>query len=303
MRSTPTRALTRERNRRLRVGVIGAGRVGSAIAWHCRRLGYRVVGVTDRRPKQAWVVYGLLKLPYRRWRSRELAAESNVLFITTPDSHIEPEFSAVSRWVLPGTVVVHCSGTLGVDVLRGAREQGLETLALHPIQSFSSHAQAIEGLAGCHFALEGTRGGLRFGRRLVAELRGRFVVVRGRDRPLYHAMCVFASNFINGLLFSSEQIASRLRLPRGRAAAMLLPLARTVLENAGEFGAVASLTGPVQRGDADTVRRQLVALESSLPQLVPAYRALSERLVAAARLQGLRRAAAQKVMAALGGSA
>jgi predicted short-subunit dehydrogenase-like oxidoreductase (DUF2520 family) len=284
----------------LRVGVIGAGRVGSAVAFHCRRLGYRLAGICDKRPKQAWIVYGLLKLPYRRMRSRDVAAASDVLFLTTPDASVEPEFSAIRRWILPGTLVVHCSGTLGTEVFGDVRRQGLETLALHPIQSFSSHAQAISSLVGCHFALEGSGGGLRFGRDLVRRLRGTTVVVPGPSRPLYHAMCVFASNFVNALFAAGEAIAAELGLPRARAARMLLPLSRTVLESAAEFGAVPSLTGPVQRGDADTVRRQVAALQRSLPQLVPAYRVLSQRLVAMARQQGLGRTAAREILQALG---
>ncbi|MEO0085287.1 MAG: DUF2520 domain-containing protein [candidate division WOR-3 bacterium] len=284
---------------RMRVGIIGAGRVGSAIAWHCQRLGYRISGVTDRRPRQAWVVYGLLKLPYRRLRSRDVAAESDVLFLTVPDTHLWPEFEAVSRWLLPGTIVAHCSGTFGVDVFKGAHEQGLETLALHPIQSFSSHAQAIASLKGCYFALEGTPRGLRFGRRLVRQLRGGHIVVRSGNRPLYHAMCVFGSNFVNALLDAVETIARQLHLPRTRAVRMLRPLTQTVLDKAVELGAVATLTGPVQRGDAETVRRQLAALKRNAPELVPVYRVLSLRLVDMSRGQGADRTVLQKVRAAI----
>lgn len=291
--------MTRPGGSRLRVGIIGAGRVGSAIAWHCRRLGYRISGVSDRRPRQAWVVYGLLKLPYRRLRSRDVAAQSDVLFLTVPDAHVGREFEAISRWLLPGTIVAHCSGTLGVDVFRGAHEQGLETLALHPIQTFASHAQAIASLKGCYFALEGTPRGLRFGRRLVRQLRGGYIVVRGGSRPLYHAMCVFASNFVSALLDAAETIARRLKLPRTRAVRMLRPLTQTVLDNAVELGAVATLTGPVQRGDAETVRRQLAALRRSVPELVPVYRALTLRLADMARRQGASGPALRKLRAAV----
>lgn len=290
-----------ERGRgRVRVGLIGAGRVGSALAWHCRRVGFTIAGVADRNAKQAWVAYGLLKIPYRRWRSRELAAACDVLFLTTPDAHVGREFRAIRRWILPGTVVAHCSGSLGVEVFDDARDRGLETLALHPIQSFSSHAQAIRDMVGCHFALEGSASGLRFGRELVRRLNGHSMVVPGHSRPLYHAMCVFASNFLNAVFAGAEQIAARLGLPRRRAARLLLPLARTVLESAAEFGAVETLTGPVQRGDADTVRRQLAALREKVPQLVPIYRVLSEQLVAMSRRQGLSRAAARRTLEAIG---
>lgn len=293
------RKLSKRPGRRLRIGIIGAGRVGSAIAFHTRRLGYGIAGIYDRRPSQAWIVYGLLKLPYVRMRSRDVAAGSDVLFFTTPDAHIEPEFRAVRKWVLPGTLVVHCSGALGVEVFADSRQQGLETLAMHPAQSFSSHAHAIRTIRGCCFALEGTRAGLLFGRRFVKGLGGVSVIVRGAQRPLYHAMCVFASNFITGLFGAAETIGERLGMSRLRVARLVFPLASTVLESAAEFGAVASLTGPVQRGDADTVQRQLTALSQTVPELTACYRVLSEYLVTMARRQGLPRSAALRMLRVL----
>ncbi|OYD14864.1 hypothetical protein CH330_07415 [candidate division WOR-3 bacterium JGI_Cruoil_03_51_56] len=282
-----------------RVGFIGAGRVGSAMAWHCNRLGFETAGVTDKKPKQAWVVYGLLKIPYVRLKPSDVAAASDVFFLTVPDRHIEPEFVAIRRWLRPKTIVAHCSGVLGNDVFKGAKEQGLETLALHPIQSFSSHAQAIRSLPGSFFALEGSAAGLRFGRRLVRLLRGGCVVIRGPDRPLYHAMCVFASNFENALIEASENLAGKLGISRRRAAKMLAPLMRTVLENAVEYGAVPSLTGPVQRGDAMTVAQHLDALTRRAPELLPMYRTISLHLVDIARQQGLSTAAARQLRSIL----
>ena len=208
------------------VGFIGAGRVGCAMAWHCHRLSYPVAGVTDLKPKQAWVVYGLMKEKYERLSSREVAAASEVLFLTVPDTHIGPVFESVRKWLIPGTVVAHCSGAFGTDVLAGAREQGLGTLALHPVQSFSSHSQAIRSLPGSFFAADGSASGLRFGRHLVRQLHGGLVLVRGPHRPLYHAMCVFASNFISALFDGAEEIAGELGISRHRAGLMLAPLAR-----------------------------------------------------------------------------
>jgi predicted short-subunit dehydrogenase-like oxidoreductase (DUF2520 family) len=284
---------------RKRVGVIGAGRVGCALAFHFERLGYRVAGITDKKPKQAWVVYGLMKERYERLTSREVAAESDVLFLTVPDTHIVPVYHSVRKWLIPGTIVAHCSGAFGTDVFEGAKEQGLHTLAMHPVQSLWSHAQSIRSLPGSFFALDGTVSGLRFGRHFVRQLHGGYVVVRGKDRPLYHAMCVFASNFISALLDSAETAAGRLGISRRRAARMLAPLARTVLENAMDRGAAASLTGPVERGDALTVSAHIRELQKRVPNLVPAYRAISQLLVDMARREGLERAAVRKVKAVL----
>ena len=280
----------RARVRRLPgVGFIGAGRVGSALAWHCHRLKYPIAGVVDRKPKQAWVCYGLLKLPHEKLKPSEVAERSDVLFLTVPDRHVGPEFVAVRRWLRPGTIVVHCSGVYGIEVFKGAEEHGIETLALHPMQSFSSHAQAIQSLPGSHFALEGTARGLRFGRKFCRQLEGGYTVVSGEDRPLYHAMCVFAANFQNALLDSAETLAARLGVSPRKAGKMLAPMMRTVTDNLVEYGAVPSMTGPVQRGDVDTVCQHIDVLKKRAPELVPLYRELTMRLVGMARRQGLAR--------------
>jgi predicted short-subunit dehydrogenase-like oxidoreductase (DUF2520 family) len=284
---------------RKRVGFIGAGRVGSAMAWHCRRLGYPVAGVTDLKPKQAWVVYGLLKQPYERLSSRAVAAASDVLFLTVPDAHIGPVFESVRRWLIPGTIVAHCSGAFGPEVFARAREQGLGTLALHPVQSLSSHSQAIRSLPGSFFAADGSASGLRFGRYLVKQLHGSCVLVRGPDRPLYHVMCVFASNFVSALFDAAETIAGELGISRRRAGRMLEPLARTVLDSIVEHGAGPSLTGPVERGDALTVAVHLRALAKRAPKFAPVYRMMSGQLVEMARREGLERGAVRRLKQAL----
>ncbi|MCX6841177.1 MAG: DUF2520 domain-containing protein [candidate division WOR-3 bacterium] len=299
--AVPTRPIAN----RSRVGFIGAGRVGCALAWHCRRLGYPIAGITDLKPRQARAAYGLLKQRYERLSPRAVAAASDVLFLTVPDSHIGPVFESVRKALdVLGTVpvrgqspriVVHCSGAFGPEVFAGAQEQGLGTLALHPVQSFSSHAQAIRSLPGSFFAADGSASGLRFGRQLVKQLHGSCVIVPGRDRALYHAMCVFASNFVSVLFDAAERIAGELGIEPERAARMLVPLAMTVLDNVAEQGAGPSLTGPVERGDALTVAAHLATLKQRAPKLVPLYRMMSGRLVEMARRQGMDKAALRKL--------
>lgn len=282
-----------------RVGFIGAGRTGAALAWHCNRLGYRVSGISDRVPKQAWVVYGLLKQPYQHLRPSEVAAGSDVLFITTPDASIGREFARVGRWLSPGSIVAHCSGMLGSEVLRGAAERDLDVLALHPIQTFPSHAQAINRLPGSFFAIEGSRRGVAFGKRLVRALHGKSIVMKGADRPLYHAMCVFSSNLLLAVLDGAELLAAELGISRIRAARVLSPLTQGVVDAAKELGAAAALTGPVARGDALTVRSHIAALAERAPELVPVYRALTLRLIDMARRDGLRTHVARRLRSAL----
>jgi predicted short-subunit dehydrogenase-like oxidoreductase (DUF2520 family) len=241
----------------------------------------------------------LLKLPYRSTGPREVASASQVLFLTVPDDSIAAVFGALKPALRRGTVVGHCSGAVGTEAFKGADELRLETLALHPMQTFSSHAQAIRSLPRCFCALEGSARGLAFGRSLVRLLGGTSIVVRSADRPLYHAAGVFAANFQAALFDAALQIGTGLGLSRLRASSMLASLARAALENVLEHGPVRALTGPVARGDAGTVCRHVEALRRSSPELVPAYRELSLRLVELARRRSLGQAACRRVCQAL----
>lgn len=290
---------TSTRSKPTAVGVIGAGRVGSALAWHCSKLGYRIAGIYDRIPQQVFVTYGLLKQSYRRFTAGQIARSSDVLFVAVPDGRIRPVYTSVRRWLRRGTVVVHCSGAAGVELFVGARERGISTLAMHPIQTFSSHLQAIRSLPGTVFALEGSADGLRFGRTLIRRLGGSALLVAGSDRPLYHLMCVFASNLQNAVLEGSGLLANTIGINRRQARKLLAPLARTAVDNWARSGPIASLTGPVERGDVETVASHVRALAERVPELTPLYVQLSRRLVALARRKGLDRVKAGRILEVL----
>ncbi len=281
----------------LRVGFVGTGRVGTALAWHCRRVGFGIAGLTDKDPARTRAAYRRLKLPFRRMSPSEVAARSDVLFFTVPDSSIARAYRSARP--VPGTIVCHCSGTLGLEVFEGWDRAGLDTLALHPAQVFTSHAQAIHSLPGSWWALDGSKRGRAFGRRLVRLLHGRAVTVAGAARPAWHAACVFASNFQAALFAAVERIGSGLNIKQNRMLEIVAPLSRATLESILRQGPTKALTGPVQRGDGETVQAHLEALARQAPELLPVYRELSLRLVGLARRRGLTRSAQRRLEAIL----
>jgi predicted short-subunit dehydrogenase-like oxidoreductase (DUF2520 family) len=283
-----------------RIGFIGAGSTGTGFAWHCVRLGYAFAGAYDCRTERARNLYRLVRVPFQRLKPSDVVAASDVVFFTTPDRDVTSAFCAGRKHIARRALVVHCAGAMGAGAFPGAVRLGLETLALHPIQTFASPAQAIRLLPGATFAVDGTRVGLAFGRTLARKLGGRCVRVAERDRPLYHAMCVFGSNFIAALLDCAVELGRCLGIPPARALTMLSPMARTAVEQTLEVGADRALTGPASRGDAATLARHLVALRRDAPGLLPIYVALSERLVAMARRRGLKPALDREMCRVLG---
>lgn len=261
------------------LGFIGLGRVGSALLLNCLSAGEVVAGIYDVKP--ARVRHWSWRTKVRGYSSAgELAEAAEVIFITVPDREIKKVYQEIQDRVKPGSLLVHCAGSFGTEVFEGAEKRQLETLALHPIQTFLRPEQAIRDLPGSFFAISGTRAGIRFGRRLVKELRGRGIVVPNEDRALYHTLCVFVSNFMNALFSAAETIGERLGFSANRTRRLVLPLALSTLRNIVNQGARASLTGPVQRRDRQTIARHIRALKRELPELVPLYRALNRQLMA-----------------------
>lgn len=259
------------------LGFIGMGRVGYALMVHCLGFGYRISGIYDVDQCRAWP-YGR-KFRVRLFQDpRLLVRESDVVFFTVPDREIERVYLSVRGHLRPGTVLVHCAGAFGTETFIQTEQRHLGVLALHPIQSFFSPEQAVRDLPGSYFAVDGNAFGLRVGRELIRKLRGKAIVIKSKDRALYHAMCVFVSNFINVIFFSGERIGERLGFSSKQTRRILGPLALTTLRNIVNEGARQSLTGPVIRGDKGTVNRHLKALRAELPELAKLYQVLNRYL-------------------------
>ncbi len=259
------------------IGFIGVGRVGGALLFYCRRAGYRISCIYDTNNHRLCSVARRLKVRAAR-KPQEVAQLSEVLFFTVPDRGITRVYRQVRSKIRPGTILVHCAGAFGRELFAGAQELGLETLALHPVQTFASDEQAVRSLPGSFFALDGSRKGLSFGRSLVRALQGKWFIVEGEHRPLYHVMCVFSSNFLNALFYVVEQIGKWIDLTPAETRRILKPLAQLTVDNIFTRGAYPSLTGPVRRGDERTIRTHIRMLKQHLPEVAPLYRALTARL-------------------------
>lgn len=268
------------------LGFVGAGRAGTALVRACVDAGYGLAGVADRRREAVTRAYRFINRPCRWMPATRVAAESDVLFLTVPDREVVPLYRRIGGLLRPGAIVVHCSGYFGAEVFQPVGRRRIETLAFHPVQSFPVPKETTTSLAGCTFVLDGSRAGLQFGRMLSRGLKGASLVLAGADRPLYHAMCVFASNFQHALAESAGCIARRIGLSPSRANRLLAPLARTTLENLLARGTGPGLTGPVLRGDVGTVAGHLSALRARAPELAPLYIELTRRLIVLARGQG-----------------
>jgi predicted short-subunit dehydrogenase-like oxidoreductase (DUF2520 family) len=283
------------------VAVVGAGRAGTALAVLLRRAGHAVVAVsgrgdTERRAQEFLPGVPVLGTP-------EAAAEADLVLLGVPDALIEPTADALAGGLREGAAVAHLSGANGLGPLRALEAAGTRILALHPLQTFPSVAAALERVPGSSIAVTARdEEGFALGERIAGDVGARPFRLADADRALYHAGGVLASNGAVALLALAEEVLSGAGVPDPLD--RLLPLVRASVENAGESGPDEALTGPVVRGDAETVERNLRALSERAPSAVPVYvavaRAAADLAVRAGRLTEAGRDQIEAVLAAWG---
>ncbi|MBF6473321.1 MULTISPECIES: Rossmann-like and DUF2520 domain-containing protein [Nocardia] len=276
---------------RLTVGIVSAGRVGSALGAALERAGHIVFGVCAI--SDASVRRAETRLPDSEILPVEqVAARSELLVLAVPDTELPGLVRGLAGAgvVRPGTIVAHTSGANGVGVLAPLAELGALPLAIHPAMTFTGHDEDVPRLGNACFGITAAdEVGYAIAQSLVIEMGGEPVRVPEAARSLYHAALAHGSNHLVTVIVDAVA-ALRAALdgpglmgqqlvddqPGGLAERLLAPLASAALDNALRRGQSA-LTGPVARGDADAVAAHLNALSTVDPGLAEAYRALSLR--------------------------
>ncbi|MFE3546522.1 Rossmann-like and DUF2520 domain-containing protein [Nocardia sp. NPDC059177] len=276
---------------RLTVGIVSAGRVGSALGVALERTGHVVFGVAAI--SDASVHRAQTRLPESQILPvEEIARRSELLLLAVPDAELAGLVRGLAGAgvVRPGTIVVHTSGANGIAVLQPLTDQGALGLAIHPAMTFTGHDEDIDRLANACFGVTAADEiGYAIAQALVIEMGGEPVRVDEQQRTLYHAALAHGSNHLVTIIVDAvsalrESLAGPGLLgqpvvddqPGGLPERLLAPLVSAALDNALRRGP-AALTGPVARGDVDAVAAHLTALESVDERLAAAYRALSLR--------------------------
>ena len=270
---------------RLKVGIISAGRVGTALGVALERADHVVVACSaishaSRQRAQRRLPDTPLAAP------PDVAASAELLLLAVPDSELAGLVSglAATSAVRPGTIVAHTSGANGVGILAPLTPHCIP-LAIHPAMTFTGSDEDISRLPDTCFGITAADDvGYAIGQSLVLEMGGEPFCVREDARVLYHAALAHAGNHIVAVLADAlEALRAALRgsellgqqtiddQPGGIAERIIGPLARAALENTLQRGQ-AALTGPVARGDAAAVAQHLAALDQVDPELANAYR-------------------------------
>ncbi|MGA2482657.1 MAG: Rossmann-like and DUF2520 domain-containing protein [Candidatus Acidiferrales bacterium] len=258
------------------VAIVGAGRVGRAFGKRLRELGWRVGSVITQSEATSRAAVRAIRggQPHASLTRQVLAAD--LVLIAVPDRMLGEVATALAgiggeEW--RGKIVLHTSGALDSSPLEPLKQLGAATGSLHPLQTFSGrNAPSLEGVV---FAVEGSPAALRAARQIARALGGTAAQVDGRQKPAYHAAGVFVAGHALALVEAGTRMLVSLGFSRRQAGRALLPLVRQTLRNFELLGAGAAWTGPLARGDYETIALHLAALEEFPPEYRQAYEALS----------------------------
>lgn len=290
--------MTHQSRTGLRVGVVGAGRVGAVLAAALGAAGHQIVAAAGESDASRSRIAALLP-DVAVLKPTAVARSCDLLLLTVPDDMLANVVTTLSDAgaIRAGQYVVHTSGRHGLAVLAPAAAVGARVVAMHPAMTFTGTALDLDRLAGCVFGLTAGVNERPLAESLVADLGGRPMWVPEEMRTLYHAGLAHGANHLVTLVTQAMEMLAA--AGADDPAGTLRPLLTAALDNALEHGD-AALTGPIVRGDVNTVRDHLAEISASAPHTLPSYLTLArdtlDRAVTDGRVLPIRAAAMLRVL-------
>ena len=257
-----------------RIGFIGAGKVGSSLGKYFSDSG-TVKGYNSRSVQSAHFAAEFTSSKCYG-STQELVCDCDVIFITTPDDVISIVWEDLKKLPISGKMICHCSGSLSSAVFSGIEETGAYGLSVHPLQAISDKENSVHLLKDCVFTVEGDERKIAEIKSFLESFGNTVKTISAKDKTLYHAAAVFVSNLPIALTQIGTDILKRCGFDDESARKALAPLIVGSANNAAQKGAVRALTGPVERGDAETVSAHLGAINEAEKEV---YLLLTNKLV------------------------
>jgi predicted short-subunit dehydrogenase-like oxidoreductase (DUF2520 family) len=285
------------------IGFVGAGVLGSGLALALSAAGWRVGAVASRTYASAERTASLIDGCEALGTTQQVVDVCDLVFVTTPDTAIA-QVTADATW-RQGQGVVHCCGAASTELLAAALDAGAVTGAMHPFQTFAAidgPAQAAERLTGVTFAISANGWLTQFLPNLAQSLGGWGIAIPDEMRPLYHASAVLSCGYLSTLIDAAVGLWTSMGFTEEDGVRAVVPLAHATIESIDRQGPANAVTGPVVRGDADTVAAHLDSLSRHAAHLLPLYRQLTESSLHLARAKGIEEPQLDRLKRTIGAS-
>jgi predicted short-subunit dehydrogenase-like oxidoreductase (DUF2520 family) len=258
------------------LNIIGSGRVGRACGQMWARAGvFGIQDVLTRSRESAAEAVSFIGAGHAAGRLEEMRGADVWMIATRDDAIVSSCVTlAASGKVTPDDIVFHVSGATPSSDLKAVKEKGALVASVHPIKTFADAGQAVETFAGTYCSAEGDAEALKVLRPAFERIGAKVFDIEPGMKPIYHAGGVFACNYLAALIEAALRAHETAGIPRDVSLAALEPLVRETVDAIFERGPARALTGPISRGDAATVARQLVKVRQWNRELGDLYRSL-----------------------------
>ncbi|MDQ6652317.1 MAG: DUF2520 domain-containing protein [Acidobacteriota bacterium] len=290
------------------VSIVGAGRLGQALAIALHSSGYPIQALVARHAPHARKAAALINklegpiLALGADHLHQLPA-SDVILITTPDDAIKSTAEALAssqKHARRGQTVLHTSGALASDVLSPLAKLGFHTGSLHPLVSVNEPYAGAKALCGAFYCLEGDQAALLLAQLIVTDLKGTSFSIQPNKKALYHAAAVMASGHLVALFDLTSELLAACGMSQKSAQRILIPLVESTVNNVKDSGPEQALTGTFARGDLATVQRHLEMLSrKQFAEELEVYKLLGLRSIQLADKAGLEPQVLQQIKTAL----
>jgi predicted short-subunit dehydrogenase-like oxidoreductase (DUF2520 family) len=210
----------------------------------------------------------------------------DIIMLGCPDDAISTCAKQLSGLKLkPGTIVFHLSGVESSATLTELSSQEVSIASIHPLKSFADINMAVESFLGTYCAIEGSEQATSVLESMFSKVGANVISIKAEDKPLWHLAGVMTSNYLIGLMHICESIYQKIGIKAADARKLMAPLATKTLEHNFKLGPVNALTGPIERGDIETVKKHLYSLEALEPCIKDIYTTLGNVLNDIAKLK------------------
>lgn len=241
------------------IGIIGAGRVGCSLGKYLSEAGIQAAGYYDS-SKEAADSAAQFTSTKSYTDIKELAAQSSLLFLTTPDGIILKVWETIRNLPLEHKIICHCSGAMPSNAFTGIKDTGAHGCSLHPMLPFSSRFSSYEQLKHSFFTIEGDDTAVQAVSGLFTGLGNTVCRIEGGCKPKYHAAASILSNQVAAVLDTGFRLLEECGFTRQEAVAASAQLVRQNVENILLNDCIQALTGPIERNDIQTVQKHLDCL-------------------------------------------
>lgn len=271
----------------LKIGIIGAGRVGCALAIGLKEKGFEIAGIYSRSGNSVEYLNSRLGINVIN-DIFPTVQNSDAIFITVPDGQINGVAEKININIrdVRGKIFLHCSGASTSDELALLHDAGAHIGSLHPIQTFADSENGWKGLDNIYFGFEGSEKSLIFARVIVNAFNSKLLIIDKENKTLYHAAASMLSNYTVTLSYIAGKLLGKAGIETAAGMEAFMPLMKRTVENITASGSAAALTGPISRGDVKTVEAHIIKIKEETPELLEVYKALGRKTIEIAALKG-----------------